>query len=97
MYCQHSPSQSSSITVNVVSSAELGHVDFEIAEDFRRVDHRRDRPFLVPCPAAPHFAVGHFAFVRIVLPLVAIADADRIHVGIDRDQLLAFARLADLA
>ena len=83
--------------MNVEQQTKLRHVDFEIAEDLCRVDHRGDRAFLVPCPAAPDFAVGHFAFVRIVLPFVAVADADRIDVGINRDQLLAFTRLANLA
>ena len=82
--------------MNVSEQTELRHVDFEVAQNLRGVDHRRDRAFLVPCPAAPDFAVGDFAFVRIVLPLVAVADADGVDVGIDRDQLLAFARLADL-
>ena len=48
--------------------AKLRHIDLEVAKNLGRVDHRGDRPFLVPCPAAPHFAVGDFAFVRIVLP-----------------------------
>ena len=69
MYCQHRPSQSSSITVNVSEQRELRHVDFQVAENLGGVDHRRDRALLVPCPAAPDFAVGDFAFVRIVLPL----------------------------
>ena len=93
MYCQHRPSQSSSITVKVSSSDHSIAREVQVADDLGRVDHRRDRASLVPGAAAPDFAVCDFAFVRIVLPFLGIADADRVDVRIDRDQPRAGADL----
>src|SRR4029077_1527496 len=62
--------------------AELRGVDFEVAENLGRVDHRWDGAFLVAGAAAPDATARNFAIVRIVLPLLGIANADGVDVGV---------------
>ena len=51
--------------------------------------------FLVGTAAAVDHLIVLIAFVRIIRPVLDIADADRIDMGIDRDDLIALSHPAD--
>ena len=88
-YCQHRPSQSSSCTV-AVTTRVYSPLEFQVLDDLARVDHRGHAAFLV-AGAAPADASRRPRSLRRgrTSQLSRIADADRVDMGVHRDQARA--------
>ena len=67
----------------------------QLLHDLAAVNCGSHAAFLVGSAAAVDDLVGLIAFIGIMLPVVDVADADSVDVGVDSDDLLALAHPAD--
>ena len=93
-YCQHRPSQSSSCTVPVIDQGVVPG-QAQILDDLAGIDHRGHAAFLVAGAAPADGLVVLVAFVGVELPVVAVADAHRVDMGVQRDHARARTDGAD--
>ena len=63
----------------------------EVFDDFRAINHAGQRAFLIRRAAPVNDAVLEFAFIRVMRPRGGIADADGIHMRVNRQNCLAVA------
>ena len=89
MYCQHRPSQSSSWTVPGDYDPVCIIQKSQILHDLCSIYGRYDAAALIRSSASANLCLGLKAFIRVELPVVDVANAYRVDVGVVADQRLA--------